>query len=443
MASTPPGRRWPAYLSMFVVELATAGALMVPIAVAVPRRLAGIRTAESPWTLEQGQSQVFVVAALVSLSANILFGWLSDRARRGPAGRLPFLPLGTVAGGLCLWQAGHAPTLGLLTVWFALAVFGYNATLAALFGTFADLVEGTKRSSAAGWLAGVANGATAVPLAIFALVPITAFSSFGLFPLAALAATLGAIVVLYPYVRALHAAQQQQQSPGTAADVADADPAGLGRRWRGQFWLLVLQRGIAQLAFVFGGLFALLFLVRRVGLDPADGHTGQVVSAAAAATALASMVAAVGAGYLAARTRNSLAPMRVGLLVMTVGLVLMAFATTISGFVAAKLLIALGAGAYLGCDLGLAFRVVPPGFAGRYLGFFNVARSLPQTIAPAIGPLLLALGSGDRIGVDRSQNYTAFFLIGAAISVLALIATAWIRVRSADTPGSAVPTSRP
>lgn len=428
MPGSPAGRRWPAYTSIYVAELATVGALIVPIAAAIASHLAAIRPPDAAWSLEQGQSRVFIVAALVSLGANIGFGWLSDKTRTGPVGRLPYIPAGAIAGGLCLWQAGQAPTLAGVIVWFALAVFGYNATLAALFGTFADLVHGPDRSRSAGWLAGAANGATVIPLALYAILPVSSFSSFGLFPVADIAITFAAVVVLLPYVRGRRAPLDAEPRSDAIPDAASEVPG-----WRAQFWLLVVQRGIAQLAFVFAGLYSLLFLVRRVGLDPSVGSTSQIASAAAAAAAISSMITAIAAGYLAARTRNSLAPMRVGLVVMAIGLVAMSFATSTEHFLAAKIAVGLGAGAYLGCDLGLVFRVVPRAQAGRYLGFFNLARSMPQTIAPAIGPLFLAIGAGDRLGVDRSQNYTAFFLAGALISVVALAAMSGLRVRSADT----------
>lgn len=380
-------------------------------------------------------SLVFVVAAMTSLLFQIIFGWLGDRIRTSRVGRLPFLVGGTVVGAACMWQVGQAPTLNATIVWFALAVLGYAATFSALLGTFADVLDSQARSRSAGWLAGVANGATAIPLATYAALPVTDVSSFGLFPIAAVVATAVAAVVVFPYLTDI----REQPSSRADAPVSTQEMPG----WKSQFWLLAVQRGFAQLAYVFAGVYTFMFLVRRTGLDAGADGTSQLVSGFNATTDVMCMITAVGAGYVAARTMNSLAPMRLGLMVMMCGLAGAAFATTPWEYLAAQVVIALGAGAYLGCDLGIVYRVVPAHVAGRYLGLFNIARNLPQTIAPAVGPLILAIGAGDRVGVDRSQNYTAFFLAGAVIALIALLTTTGIRVRSADSEPEGLPAGAP
>lgn len=416
--------RWPAVAAICLADLMTVGALIIPIAAGLARHLAEIRPEQATWSLEQGLSQVFLVAAMVSLVSQIVFGWLSDHTRTSRVGRLPFVLGGSIVGAVCLWQAGHADTLAGIVVWFGFTACGYAATFAGLLGTFADLLDARARSRASGWLAGVANGATAIPLATYALLPVSDVTSFGLFPVVAVVTAVVAAVAVFPYLRTVRA----ERTAGPDVRPSDELPG-----WRSQFWRLVIQRAFAQLAFVFAGIYTFLFLVRRTGMDPGADSTSQLVSAIAATADVLCMVTAVGAGYLAARTMNSLAPMRVGLVVMICGLVGAALATTPWTYLAAQVVIGLGAGAYLGCDLGLVYRVVPPRFAGRYLGFFNIARNLPQTIAPVVGPLFLAIGAGDRVGIDRSQNYTAFFLAGAVIAMLALVTMTGIRVRSADT----------
>lgn len=414
----------PALAAICITELLTLGALVIPIAAGVAGHLAAFRPDTASWTLEQGQSHVFLVAALVSLVAQIVFGWWSDRVRTSPTGRLPFVVLGTVVGAVGVWQAGQGATLGAVTMWFSVATFGYAATFSGLFGTFADLVEGSARSRWTGWLSGVGNGSTAIPLAAYTLLPVSAFTTFGLFPLCAVGCAIVGALVVHPQLRTV-----RDRPP--ARDAAPSDVP----RWRSQFWLLVAQRGLGQLAFVFAAIYAFLFLVRRVGLDPQAASTTQWVTGISATADVVCLVASVAAGYLVARTLNALPLMRIGLVVLAVGLVAIALATTTWAYLAAKLVVGVGAGVYLACDLGLVFRVVPPRTAGWYLGFFNIARNLPQSIAPIIGPMLLGIGSADRIGVDRSQNYTAFFVVGALIALLALIPLAALRVTSADSPG--------
>ncbi|MEV7852496.1 hypothetical protein [Streptomyces sp. NPDC088183] len=90
-------------------------------------------------------------------------------------------------------------------------------------------------------------------------------------------------------------------------------------------------------------------------------------------------------------------------------------------------LAAVGLGAFYAVDLALVLRVMPDGGdAARYLGVFNIARALPQALAPVLAPALLALGS-DPVGASADQNYFALFLGGAVAALLATALTPLIR----------------
>ena len=54
----------------------------------------------------------------------------------------------------------------------------------------------------------------------------------------------------------------------------------------------------------------------------------------------------------------------------------------------------LGFGTYLAVDLALVADVLPEHDRARDLGVFNIAAALPFAVAPALAPVILALGSG-------------------------------------------------
>jgi MFS family permease len=55
----------------------------------------------------------------------------------------------------------------------------------------------------------------------------------------------------------------------------------------------------------------------------------------------------------------------------------------------------LGFGLYMAVDLALVVDVLPdPESAGKDLGVLNIAGALPSAIAPAVAPVILALGGG-------------------------------------------------
>jgi len=72
--------------------------------------------------------------------------------------------------------------------------------------------------------------------------------------------------------------------------------------------------------------------------------------------------------------------------------------------------------------MALATDVMPgrDSAAGRNLGIFNMAAALPQSLAPAMAPLIL---------LASANSYLPLFLIAAAFAVAAALA-AW-RVRAA------------
>jgi hypothetical protein len=59
-----------------------------------------------------------------------------------------------------------------------------------------------------------------------------------------------------------------------------------------------------------------------------------------------------------------------------------------------------------------------PNTAAKDLGVFNIASALPQSIAPAIAPLILVMGGGD---------YSVLFIVAGASTLLG--AAAILRVK--------------
>jgi MFS family permease len=73
----------------------------------------------------------------------------------------------------------------------------------------------------------------------------------------------------------------------------------------------------------------------------------------------------------------------------------------------------IGHGAFIALDFAVVSEVLPDAetSSAKNLGVFNMANALPQSIAPALAPMLLGLGGGN--------NYTALFLAAGMTSVVA------------------------
>lgn len=118
-----------------------------------------------------------------------------------------------------------------------------------------------------------------------------------------------------------------------------------------------------------------------------------------------SMVTEVVVGRDASRTGSYGPIVGCAMALIAAVLVLKACAPSLLLYAVATALIGLGIGCYFAIDRALVVRTVPAQAAGRFLGAFNIARTLPQSLAPAIAPLLLGLGDGDVSG-SGAENYS-------------------------------------
>ena len=78
-----------------------------------------------------------------------------------------------------------------------------------------------------------------------------------------------------------------------------------------------------------------------------------------------------------------------------VALFVIATASSFNGFLLGMAIGGLGFGMYMAVDLALVVDVLPdPDSAAKDLGVLNIAGALPSAIAPAIAPVILAVGGG-------------------------------------------------
>lgn len=414
----------PAIITLCLIELVTLGALLVPIFIGLPLAVTRIRPVTATWTNEQGLALVTSVGAFGAMVASPLFGWLTDRTRTASWGRTPWIVFGLLAGSVTMWQTAVAQDLRSLTLWWLATQVSFNAIFAAVFGSLSDVVRADDRSVASGWLSASVSATVIVALGVITFLPKTTFNLFGLAVVVSIPVVAIGVIALVRAVRmsTVFSPNQPGAEISNPASGPDEEPG-----WRGQFWLLVAQRVLAQLGYGFAVFFSVFFLVRRFGMAPATAATW--AAATTSSSAVLGMLGAVFTGHWAVRLGRSTRPMRLGITLIVVGLAILAVASNVWLYVLALWLVGFGMGIYGAVDLALVLRAVPPNREGRYLGFFNVARTLPQTLAPALAPLLLAIGT-DVVGVDRSQNFAAFYVAGIFAAAVSFVLIAKLRITS-------------
>ena len=78
----------------------------------------------------------------------------------------------------------------------------------------------------------------------------------------------------------------------------------------------------------------------------------------------------------------------------------------------------LGFGMYLAVDLALVADVLPDRDNAKDLGVLNIAGALPFSVAPAIAPAILAIGSG---------SYGVLYAVGGVSAILGAVAILPVR----------------
>jgi MFS family permease len=123
--------------------------------------------------------------------------------------------------------------------------------------------------------------------------------------------------------------------------------------------------------------------------------TAQVFFNALLAQSAALVVSALVAGKLSDRTGHRKVFVLIAAIVYGLGLFVVAGAHDVHGYLVGMALGGLGFGMYVAVDVALVVDVLPdPDQAAKDLGVLNIAGALPFSLAPAIAPVILALGGG-------------------------------------------------
>lgn len=421
MVNRPGAAPWmgaPALASLCLSEFVGLGALLIPTLIGLPVLLIRMGDARGGLTPEQALAIITSTGAACGMLVNLTAGWLSDRTKSARYGRLPWVAGGAIIGGAFLPLVPTAESVTELALWWLVSHLGYSAMFSTLIGTFSDLASPGERARVSGWFAASATGTIAVAMMVVAFLPKSEFVFFGMMPLLSIPVVSVSLVVLGRRIQSSPVHQVLHLRETEAED-----------GWKRQFWLLVVQRACTQFAYGFAILFSVLYLVRRFGFEAGGAATW--ASATTGVAALAGMVAAILSGRWAARLGSTPLPMRLGIALIFVGLAALIAATDPWIYVGAVVVVGIGYGTYTAVDFALVLRVVPVAHAARFLGLFNIARALPQAVTPSIAPLLLALGN-DVVGQDRTQNFAAFYAVGAVLALLGLVLVSALRVKSPD-----------
>ncbi len=384
-------------------------ALITPVATTLALKVGEL----DPAGKETSLGLISAIGALVAILSNALSGALSDRTRSGLGRRRPWIIFGALGGVVALAIVGFAPTLLVATIGWVLAQLTLNMVLAALQALLPDQVPLEQRARVSAVL-GISQQVSPLLGIGIAFGVQAAGGGIGLMFL--VPGIVGAIMLLV-LVALIRDVPHEESGPFVLREFIAAFSIPKGKRsdfgwaWFGRFFVI--------LGFAVYTTYQVYFIGDRLGVTGSDVVLMQLYALLIFSAVLT--VSAIISGRLSDRTGRRKPFVFAAAAIVGVGLTMLALTTTLPAFFAAAAVMGVGIGSFFAVDLALLTDVLPDKerTAAKDMGLFNIANSLPQSVAPAIAPIFLAIGGGG--------NYTALFIAGGVFCIIGAALIAPIR----------------
>ena len=377
-------------------------ALLAPGLVSLALRLQRL----SPATATTDLEWVLSVGAAFAIVSNPIFGHLSDRTRSRFGRRRPWLVSGMLCGTAALLITARAESMTFVLIGWCLAQVAFNAVLAAMVAILPDQVPEQQR----GTVSGVVAICLPIGQALGTLVVrgVADFSELT-FMLPAALGCAGVFLLAW-------------KLPDVALETTPEPRRPLADTLRG-FWVdpreypdfawACLSRFLLATGSAFITAYQPYYLLKNLGFGVGE-IAGRVSQAVVIQTALM-VVFGLLSGKLSDVTRRRKVFVATGGALYAGGLWLIAGAQSYDAFVAGMATIGIGHGLYFGTELALVTGVLRsrPFASGKDLGLLNVANTLPQSITPMLGGLLLH-------GTDG--NYATLFVVAGCAALSSSLA---------------------
>ena len=384
-------------------------ALITPVVTTLALKIAEL----DPAGKETSLGLIAALGALVAIFANLLTGAASDRTRSRLGRRRPWIIGGALGGVAALFIVGLAPNLAVVAIGWALAQLTLNMVLAALQALLPDQVPLEQRARVSAVL-GIAQQVS--PVVGIGLAYGVQAAGLGIASMIFIPGIVGAVLMILLAVMIKDVPHDEVGAFSFGAfirsfAIAKGKRYDVAWTWFGRFFVI--------LGFAVYTTYQPYFITDRLGVAPNDLILQQLIALLIFAGSLT--VSAVLCGRASDRSGRRKPFVFAAAAIVAVALAMLALTSSLPSFYIAAVVMGVGIGAYFAVDLALITDVLPDKehTAAKDMGIFNIANSLPQSVAPAMAPLLLSISGGG--------NYTALFIAGAALSLLGAALIAPIR----------------
>lgn len=345
------------------------------------------------------------VGAFFALIGNPLGGAISDRTNISFGRRRTWIFLGPLVGCAALLWVGMATEIWQILIGWAIAQLFFNFGMAAYTALIPDQVMEERQGTISGIVGLVLPAAVCIGMVLMMLM--NSASSDMKWLVIAIIGITGPIVSLFVIrdgkVEIVNA-EQQKLSLGEKISKIYPSP----RKFPEFTWAIV-SKFLLMMGYC-STLYLTVMLVNRMGFS--ESQATNSVGTLNIICLIASAVTSIFGGVLSDKFKKQKPFLYGSAMIMVFGILLYAFVPQYTAYIVAAAIIGLGFGCFSAVDMALVARILPrKEDAAKDFGLMNVANALPQSIVPAIAPLLLGIG-----------GWTFFYIVLALCVVLGMAA---------------------
>lgn len=391
------------FISLYVLAyMGTILLFLAPLLVSLSLKvnsLVGIDRAPASLSLVAG------AGALLAMFANPFFGRMSDRTPSQFGMRRPWMVTGLVGGTLGILVVAMAPNIVVVLVGWCIAQVFVNALLAAMVAVLPDQVPVSQRGQVAGILG------VCLPIAsVSGTFVVQLFTGNELAMFLAPCAIGGFFILIFAARLEDRRLDIKRRPTWSLRELASA--FYVNPRTNPDFAWAFASRFMFVLAYAFLTTYQAYYLLEKLGSNesevPRQIFVGTLIMSAVV------IAASLLGGGLSDRTGRRKVFVCAASFVFGLAMFTIALTSTFNGFLIGMAIGGLGFGLYVAVDLALVADVLPDqANAAKDLGVMNIAGALPSSIAPAIAPVILALGSG---------SYGVLYAVAGVCAVIGAVA---------------------
>ncbi|CAH8711957.1 MFS transporter [Paenibacillus thiaminolyticus] len=345
------------------------------------------------------------VGAFFALIGNPLGGAISDRTNISFGRRRTWIFLGPLVGCAALLWVGMATEIWQILIGWAIAQLFFNFGMAAYTALIPDQVMEERQGTISGMVGLVLPAAVCIGMVLMMLM--NSASSDMKWMVIAIIGIAGPVVSLF-VIRdgKVEIVKTGQQKLSVGEKISKIYPSP--RKFPEFTWALV-SKFLLMMGYC-STLYLTVMLVNRMGYT--ESQATNSVGTLNIVCLLASAVTSILGGILSDKFKKQKPFLYGSAFIMVLGILLFGFVPQYTAFIVASAIIGLGFGCFSAVDMALVARILPrKEDAAKDFGLMNVANALPQSIVPAIAPLLLGIG-----------GWTFFYIVLALCVVLGMVA---------------------